>query len=62
MIGTSLDEIKNFFSLLEDENSNEKKLQFLLSERNKIDIKFQSLVEGKEFLDTILEECYSYVQ
>lgn len=61
-IDTPLEEIKNFFSLFEDSNSNEKKLQFLLSERKKLDIQIQNIQEGKFFLENIIKECYDYEQ
>ncbi|EGO2752669.1 MerR family transcriptional regulator, partial [Enterococcus faecalis] len=58
MIGTPLEEIKRFFSLFEERNSKEKRLEFLLHEKNKIDEQIKSIQDGKEFLDSIIKECY----
>ncbi|NSP35439.1 MerR family transcriptional regulator [Enterococcus faecalis] len=58
MTGTPLEEIKRFFSLFEERNSKEKRLEFLLHEKNKIDEQIKSIQDGKEFLDSIIKECY----
>ena len=36
----------------------EKRLEFLLHEKNKIDEQIKSIQDGKEFLDSIIKECY----